>query len=256
MTSEINKDALFKNNNIEIIYDKEYCIFKIKNFLDHNSYNFINNNFPIFDAKIIRSDNFLKYSFDESSDYYKELCKSNKNFMNIHDFFFSREFSTFFFKRFYKKLLLYRFYDFKNLIRLFKYPSFNNFKNKFFFNNIITKVQYSYLKNNAVINPHTDSKAKIISLMLYFPSLEDNSDIKFGTSFFKSNLKNHSNIHYNQNDLLKVFQKNSELIYKTPFEKYNLYGFIRSKKSWHSVDKISCNENYLRKSININFYYN
>ena len=42
MTSEINKDALFKNNNIEIIYDKEYCIFKIKNFLDHNSYNFIN----------------------------------------------------------------------------------------------------------------------------------------------------------------------------------------------------------------------
>ena len=89
--------------------------------------------------------------------------------MNIHDFFFSREFSTFFFKRFYKKLLLYRFYDFKNLIRLFKYPSFNNFKNKFFFNNIITKVQYSYLKNNAVINPHTDSKAKIIFNVLFSP---------------------------------------------------------------------------------------
>ena len=88
MISKIDKDAILKNDNIEIIYDKKFCIFKIKNFLDHNSYNFINNNFPIFDAKIIRSDNFLKYSFDESSDYYKELCKSNKNFMNIHNFFF------------------------------------------------------------------------------------------------------------------------------------------------------------------------
>ena len=44
MTSEINKDALFKNNNIEIIYDKEYCIFKIKNFLIIK-YNFINTTF-------------------------------------------------------------------------------------------------------------------------------------------------------------------------------------------------------------------
>lgn len=256
MISEINKETILKNDNTEIIYDKEYCIFKIKNFLDHKSYDFINKNFPLLNTKTIKSDNFSKYSFDESSEYYKELCTSNKNFENIHNFFTSKEFGMFFFKKFYGKLLFYRFYDTKNFLRLLKPPSFNNIKNKFLFNNIITKVQYSYLKNNANINPHTDSKAKILSLMLYFPSLEDHSDINFGTSFFKSELKNHSNIHFNDSEKLEVFNKNSELIYKTPFEKYNLYGFIRNKKSWHSVDKILCNENYLRKSININFFYN
>ena len=90
--------------------------------------------------------------------------------------------------------------------------------------------------------------------MLYFPSLEDNSDIKFGTSFFKSNLKTIL-IFIIIKMIVKGFSKNSELIYKTPLKNI-IYTDLLDLKSWHSVDKISCNENYLRKSININFYYN
>ena len=49
--------------------------------------------------------------------------------------------------------------------------------------------------------------------------------------------------------------KKDKLIYKTPFEDNVLYGFIKNQKSWHSVDKINFNENYVRKSLNINFYF-
>ena len=35
-------------------------------------------------------------------------------------------------------------------------------------------------------------------------------------------------------------------------KKKSLFGFIKSHKSWHSVEKININENFIRKSININ----
>ena len=53
----------------------------------------------------------------------------------------------------------------------------------------------------------------------------------------------------------KFYQK-AELTYKSNFDRNNLYGFIKSKYSWHSVSRINFgNKNYSRKSININFYF-
>ena len=96
--------------------------------------------------------------------------------------------------------------------------------------------------------------------MLYFP--DESSDLsldeqkKFGTNFWSSEYKNFFNKHINDSDRIEDFKKNNKVIYKSNFEKYHLYGFIRNPYSWHSVDKIVANNFYHRKSININIYFN
>jgi hypothetical protein len=52
-----------------------------------------------------------------------------------------------------------------------------------------------------------------------------------------------------------VYMRENKLVYKTSFEKYHLYGFIRNDLSWHSVDNILMDSEYLRRSINININF-
>ena len=89
--------------------------------------------------------------------------------------------------------------------------------------------------------------------MLYFPSSNDNEE-KLGTCFWSSKINNFQNIHQNNEKEFKFKEKN-ELIHKTNFDKNNLYGFVKNNKSWHSVDEIEMQDDYVRKSININFYF-
>ena len=48
--------------------------------------------------------------------------------------------------------------------------------------------------------------------------------------------------------------KNSLKHYKSSFERNLLVGFVRNKYSWHSLDKIEYQKDYIRRSININFF--
>ena len=122
--------------------------------------------------------------------------------------------------------------------------NYNFFKSNFFAN-----IEYSYIKNNGGIVPHTDSIKKIFTMMLYFP---DNNEENYGTSFLASSKKNYSNTHVdNMDNLLK--DKSTSILYKTPFKKNTIFGFIRNDKSWHFVEKQDVNKDYIRKSVNINF---
>ena len=87
-------------------------------------------------------------------------------FFKIHNFFFSKEFNNFFFKKLFLRILKSRFKDINYFLRLLKIKNFNNFKNKYFFSNLETKIEYSFLRNNAAINPHTDSIKKLLFIFL------------------------------------------------------------------------------------------
>jgi len=128
-----------------------------------------------------------------------------------------------------------------------KAPSFIN-------SNIFLDYEYSFIKNNGQIVPHVDALRKYQSLMLYFPdSIFD--DYSYGTSFWESDEKNWDNIHIENEEDRKNFKKKNKIIYQTPFEANCLYGFLRNDFSWYSVEPKNINQNYIRKSININFYY-
>ena len=102
--------------------------------------------------------------------------------------------------------------------------------------------------------PHVDGQRKYLSLMLYFPNDEYN-DSEYGTTFWDCKVQNFNNIHIEDSEEIKLFKDKYKPLYRTNFEKNCLYGFSRNNTSWHSVEPLDIKENYLRRSININFYY-
>ena len=103
------------------------------------------------------------------------------------------------------------------------------------------------------IPPHTDKKSKLLSLMLYFPSKNiENLDI--GTTFYNSKIKNFN--FFSLCPLIKenqsFFEENFKETITFPFSKKNLYCFIKSDLSWHSVKELNIPEGEVRRSININ----
>ena len=253
--SSLEKLRLNKHN-IQYVFNNDYCIFKINDFLDDKVYNFIDENFPKLKEEEFSNHN-LKFSFNDKSRHYNKLLSEDKNFEKIHNFFHDPRFANFFIKNIFYKILKSRMNSFSYFIRMFKINNFKDIKNKFFYNNLRLKVEYSFLKNLAVINPHTDSINKMVSLMLYFPDKRIDLDFqkKFGTIFWSSKEKNYFNKHINNKTDVEEFINNNKIIYKTNFEKYHLFGFIRNSRSWHSVEKILMNKNYMRRSININIFF-
>ena len=112
------------------------------------------------------------------------------------------------------------------------------------------------MMNGAKLVPHTDSRQKLISLMLYFPDdkLTEEQKFSLGTSFYLSKNKNIKNKHLLNNNEESDFKKNNKMGITLPFRGKNLYGFIRNDLSWHTVEPFFVNENFIRKSININLY--
>lgn len=120
--------------------------------------------------------------------------------------------------------------------------------------------EFSYLKNNAVILPHTDSSNKLLTLMLYLPSKKQNNSMSLGTYFHEpksgkeemySNLKNIKADDTN----FKNFNEDTVISYKSKYTSKYLTGFFKNDQSWHSIPKIKLDNKELRVSININYYY-
>lgn len=228
------------------ILDKPFGIYKIDNFLDYNFYCKIENNFPNF-KEFIQTDYGKSYlKMNKSSN--NSSILNNKILKSFHDLIYSRKFFEFFIKNFYYKSIKNQNSLIKKLYYL-KYPSEKKF---FLFNKMNLKYEFSLLKNNTGIVPHVDSQKKYLSLMLYFPA-KDYYDSDYGTTFWKSKYKNYSNKHIKDINEINNFKDNSEIIYKTPFNKNTMYIFLRNECSWHSVEPKNISENYSRRSININF---
>lgn len=243
--------------DIEFLKKNNFLIYKIENFLDQEFYNKIKINFPEVNSnQIDLKENFGKVSFkfselifenNEQKSILQELDKliMSKNFFRffIKNFFFKNAFMQ---NGFFRKIKYLR-YPIKDL----NYRSLTDS----FFSKISVSYKFSLIKNNGGIVPHVDAQRKYLSLMLYFPD-EEKKEIEYGTTFWNCSTRNHENKHISEIEKIKSFKKSSEIEFKTPFNKNCLYGFSRNDLSWHTVEPINISDNYVRKSININFYYN
>lgn len=259
------------NFNIEKIKfikkENGHTIFCIENFLNQEDYKNIKNNLPNINISEIVPGFFVnnKLGISPTDGNYENLILKNDILARLHYSFYNTSFLKLIFKKFYKYILYSRKNDFSYLIkillrknRFLLIPRKKNFIQKLIFNDIFPAIQYSYMYNKSKIVPHTDSRAKLISLMLYFPdeNLTKTEIENLGTTFYESSIKNLNNKHTENTNDENEFKKNSTKTCTLPFEKRNLYGFIRTDRSWHTVELIDRNENFIRKSININLLFN
>ena len=241
------------SKNIKFILDSNKKIFKIENFLDLDLYNNIQKNFPV-----ISEDKFkLEADYGGKAVLLSDFpgIQNNKYLKKLHEIILSDDFFSFFTKFFFFKTSLLQ----NNFLRKLKYlrPIKRVYQQKvpgFINSNIFLDYQYSFIKNNGQIVPHVDALRKYQSLMLYFPD-PNVDDHGYGTTFWESEVKNWDNRHIQNDEQRENFKQKNKIIYQTPFKANCLYGFLRNDFSWHSVEPKNINKNYVRKSININFYY-
>lgn len=238
------------NTKIDFI-SKKKNIFRIDNFLDSKIINQIYKSFPKIDKNQLTLDNnFGKYGIKD------DQIKDNEELQDFKNIIFSKLFFNFFTKKFF----FINAFSQNNLLRTIKYLRKpvryceKNYLTNFLFSKIKVSCQFSFIKNMGGIKPHVDSQTKYLSLMLYFPDKEYN-DYEYGTTFWDSDIKSYTGAHIENDIAASNFKKNSKILYKTPFVSNVLWGFVRNNQSWHSVEPINIDDNYVRKSININFIY-
>lgn len=244
------------NKKIINIKKKPILIFKIDNFFDYDFFLDIKNYFP----KINHNELNLNNHFGKISFPLAEVNYENKNqqkiFSKLNSIIYSKEFFNFFVKKFFFKNIINQ-NNYLRKIKYLRYPILDNNENSFFdilFSKVKLQWSFSFIKNNGRIVPHVDGLKKYISLMLYFPN-DNNKDIKYGTTFWKSKSPNFSNTHISNPDEEKKFKSNNDIDFKAPFIPNCLYGFLRNDFSWHTVEPLDISNDYVRRSININFIF-
>lgn len=260
---------MFNFNKVNFLNEEKFDVFVIEDFLNPAIYNEIRENIPNlklseFNERFIINN---KLGLQPRDEIYEKNILSNTVLRNLHNEIFNKNFIKKIINIFWPKILKARKKDLhyltKLLLRKNRYleepGKKKNIFEKFFFNDIYSSIQYSFMYNNSKIVPHTDSRAKLVSLMLYFPdeNLSDEHKLELGTTFYDSNTDNIKNIHLSDEVQEANFEKNCKEILTLPFKPHNLYGFIRNEKSWHAVKKISMEQpDFIRKSININLLFN
>lgn len=248
---------VYFNKELVQIKKEPIFIFKIDNFFDLDFYLDIKKIFHKIDPEKLS----LTDSFGKKAIYASELSYEDENqrkiFEKLNKVFYSKDFFNFFIK----KIFLTNFKTQTNILRKIKYLRYpiTNSKKKslldFLFSKISVTYSFSYIKNNGGIVPHVDSQRKYLSLMLYFPD-DEKKEIEYGTTYWESNIPNCTNTHIKDREKIREFKSKSKQLYKTQFIPNCLYGFLRNDFSWHTVEPINIDKNYIRKSININFFYN
>ena len=248
------------NKNIEIIQSKPFTVFKCVNFLKMDHYEEIRANLPKFeDVLKLYSDKTKSdsVSLSSRSKYYDSIA-SHHSLKKLHDMVMGDDFLNFFYKHFFLQFIKSRLLNPIQLIRLLrpykKKEAHNKGIQRYFVNSVDVTIQYSFIPNGGFLNPHTDSQGKLLSLMIYFPDGNKKDEINYGTQFWNSSLKSFTSNHQ-IGDLANKFRKNYTKTIKSLFEQNVLYGFVRNNKSWHSVEPTKISDEYIRKSININFNF-
>ena len=195
----------------------------------------------------------------QNSDLYNQTVSFNKILKEFDETIKNPLFTNSIYSKLYFKILKSRKKDLKFLSKLLFQINIpkkenKNIVEKLIFNKLHTTMDFTTFYNDSRLVPHTDGRKKLLSLLLYFPDNELNLNQinSLGTTFYKSKLSNIENLHLNNPNEEKEFKKNHERILTLPFKKKNLYGFIKSHNSWHTIEPMNYNESFRRKNININ----
>jgi len=251
---------MFKN--LKNIYTNPCVIFECENFLNNNLYFDLKKTFE----KINEPSEFTdfkngKFAFSSDDEKYNEFILKNKAAYDFHYLIFNKNFFNFFFKKYFIDFVKSRLGHPRHILKLLRAPKIKkkiNKQNLNYYFSIFTPykidIQYSMINNNGKIVPHTDSGEKLLTLMIYFPDNDSNIEEQYGTSFWDSAFSNFNNLH--QKDHLEFkFKNKAKIFYKSKFKPNTMVGFIKNSSSWHSVEPLDVNKNYVRKSININISF-
>jgi len=119
-------------------------------------------------------------------------------------------------------------------------------------------VEFSVMPNGTYIPPHTDSRNKLITFLLYLPTQSQSNIKNLGTVFFnqpsgkRNKYKNLDNRPITTS--FPDFYKHSKIFYTASFDRENIYAFVKNEYSWHGVEQLELPDSSERISVNINFY--
>ena len=269
-------ENLLKNKlNIKFFKETNCYAFEIENFLSDEQYNALRENLPN-----IKINEFKDYnaSFDNQNSQhrlkafvtevhhasYDKLMYNNPILNEFVQTMKNPEFGNKIMKKFFFKILKSRVFDTKTLLKLIirknrsiKEKSYSLI-DKLLYNDITTHVGLAYMAEGAQIFPHTDGMKKILSMMLYFPeeNISDDINKNLGTTFWNSNefslKESGKDAKVKTFEDAEQFKKVNQISLNFPFKKKSIFGFIKSHKSWHSLEPIQVQEGFIRKNMNIN----
>jgi len=269
------ESLLTKKLNIKF-FEKTNCYgFEIEDFLSDEQYYALLKNIPDISLNEIKNSNLQidnKDSQDQLRHYisevnhakYDEVLSKNLILSEFVKTIKGPELTNKIMQEFFFKILKSRIFDMRSFLKILLRKNrsvvskSNSLIDKLLYNDIVSTVEFAYMANGAQSFPHTDGLKKILSLLLYFPdedvSEEVNKDL--GTAFYSSNefaltaedVKNKTSTL----EKVKKFKERNKIACTFPFKKKSMFGFIKSHKSWHSVEPIKVHDNFIRKNININ----
>jgi len=216
-------------------FKDRFCLFEISNFLEEENYKDLNATYP--DSILFSAHNdFAKSLTDESSNFFSFLEK-NEKWKNFIDKINSKKFADDLIKLFELKNIYFSEKSWKKNIPIFK------------------KVKLSFCFNiseeGGFSKPHTDSSRKLASMVLFFVdnswSKKNGGQVKLykpKNTIFENNWRNE-----------RVNEENLEVI-KTIIPSPNkIYGFKKTKNSYHSVEAVKTINGLHRKVLMINLIY-
>jgi len=256
-----------KINMSDVFISEPFCIFEIENFFDNKTYDNLEKEFP--DVSIF-NDKFKignKFFLNNENIKFFDYINKKEIYLNLYN-----EFNN---PKIFKKIFKFIKPELEKIEERKKNNKFilTKIKNKFLtkllkfflgiFNISLVKVgfEFSIVKNDCYIPLHTDKTSKLISLMIYFPNPDHNKskdEINWGTRFYKPKNIEEKNLELWKSTFMDdtkaaKYLNSLEKFYQSKFTKNKLVGFLKTKNSFHNIEKI-LEKNALRRSININYY--
>ena len=106
--------------------------------------------------------------------------------------------------------------------------------------------EFSELRRDTLLPPHTDSVDKVLSFMLYFPQVGWKADWGGGTQTFQPLERKYDSNWSNS----RLPRSHTELVFDGEFRANRLFFFAKSANSWHGVKRLSCPRETPRRSFN------
>ncbi len=221
--------------HIKIDFKDRFNLICLDNFIDENSFKILRDNYP--PDELFENNTKFALTINNNSDSFKVILDNYKKWFELINEINSKEFKEKILKIFNIKNIYFEDNNWRKYIPFFKKAKF--------------EVTFNKSKNGSYNDPHTDSTRKIVSMVIFFTS--DNWTQNNGglVKLFKpkqyQDEDNWRNKILNEEQLINI---------KEIFPKPNrIYGFKKTKNSYHSVTEVKCNENESRNVLMINLSY-
>lgn len=218
-----------------ILYKDRFNLFVIDDYLEKSKFHQLRKNYPE-DAYFDNKNEFALTLTDKDIGFNKFL---NKN-----------EIWNDFIKQIYSEDFL------KDLVKIYKikfvYTSDKDFRRFLpFFKKVKLELTFNKSKNGSFSEPHTDVTRKILSLVLFFTPDEWHEKDGGIVKLFKPKSLDDENNWRN-----RIISEDKLNLIDTIFPSSNkIYGFKKSKNSYHSVSKVNCDNAKSRNVFMINLSY-